>query len=1606
MDKGPSADVRMIGICGMGGLGKTTLARVIYDLISHEFEGSSFLANVREKSEREGGVISFQRQLVSQLLKLTDNRIWNEDDGIKILGSRLQHKKVLLVIDDVVDSKQLEYLAGKHGWYGSGSRIIITSRDEGLLKTNGVDEVHKPNGLNYNEALQLFNMKAFKTNQPLEERVQLSERFVNYAGGIPLAIEVLGSFLNVRSVDQWRSTLERLQRDPPNKIMSILQISFDRLQDSEKKIFLDIACFFKGKNRDYVTKILEGCGFFPVIGIEVLIERSLLIVDDDNTLGMHDLLQELGQLIVTRQSPEEPGKRSRLWKEKEVRQVLIENTGGEVMEGIIVNAYFPENEVYLSASAKAFSQMTNLRLLKISNVQLPEGLEYLSNRLQLLDWHRYPLKSLPSNLQLHKTIEFKMCYSRIEELWKGIKPLNMLKVVKLSHSQALIKTPNFTEVSNLEELDLEGCTRLREIHPCLLLHNCKNIKSLPISLTRLKCLRTLKLSGCSKFRKFPEIWGSMKDLTELFLDGTSITEVPSSIELLTGLQLLNLNNCNDLVRLPSGINGLKSLQTLNLSGCSKLENVPETLGQIESLEELDISGTAIRRPASSIFLMKNLKTLIFFWVLWTTVVYIMAFAISLQLDAKEFRPTGFEVDFSVRQLEIARKQRSGIFNVLRKLMLQSKDQLSQHINITAANISQINFSFNTPIKLDRSNYLLWRSQVLASIRGNRLEGFIDGTKPAPEEKLLLARADGSAQEIDNPEYQNWRSQDQTLLGWLLSAINEGNLSLVINCVSSFDAWRTLEKKFGVQSEARVLQLRYELNTIKKEALSIEDYCIKMKSIADKLISAGSPITEKDLMLTILNGLGSGYRDIATFITGSKMEFDDAYALLLTYETRLEQEQDDKNMFNANYAYANTCYPRASMVKLEDMKGQVLLQGSAEKGLYKLLLKPKPQSSSPTSHLSQSQINKPVSMLSVSNVSSIHQNCSAFTTTCNNSFSNDCNKKPDDLTLLHRRNGYKDYISFVDDYSRYTWIYPLKLKSDALAVFKLFKLQVENQFNSETFSPNDYQIQIWYLQAKLYTAALVNKEPNTVQEALGDKNWHQAMSDEYEALIRNKTWLLLPSSAEHKVVGKKWVFRVKQNSDGSIAKYKARLVAKGFQQIEGVDYFETFSPVVKSFTVRIMLSLAAMHKWTIRQVDVNNAFLNGELTEDVYMCQPEGFVDLQKPSYVCKLKKALYGLKQAPRAWYDKLRDSLVTKWRFRKSRADTSLLCKGKQGSIIFFLIYVDDILITGPNSAELEQFILEFSQVFALKDLGKLSYFLGIEVSYAADNIYLSQRKYIRDLLSKADMLECKGCDTPMVTGVKLQKEAKGHLGQYVEDPTGYRSLVGGLQYLVLTRPEIAYAVHKLSQYVSAPTLQHILACKRVLRYLKETEDFGLKFSTEGEMKLSGYTDADWACDIDDRKSTRAYCIYLGSNLISWSSKKQSVVARSNAESEYRALAAASAEISWIQSLFDELGIECSSLPMIWCDNVSAIELAKNLVYHSRTKHIELDMHFIRDKVLAKELEIRYIPSEEQIADILTKPLTFIHFNYFRAKLNVQTCSLSLRGDVKEAHVAIKGSA
>ncbi|KAH9726030.1 retrovirus-related pol polyprotein from transposon RE1 [Citrus sinensis] len=1296
-------------------------------------------------------------------------------------------------------------------------------------------------------------------------------------------------------------------------------------------------------------------------------------------------------------------------------------------------------------------------------------------------------------------------------------------------------------------------------------------------------------------------------------------------------------------------------------------------------------------------------------------------------------------------------------------MANSSTATSNQSIMNSIQPSQTSFTFTATVKLDRSNFLLWRKQVLTSIRGNRLEKFISEPQIIPEQYLSNATADGSGENIENPAFLNWRALDQTLLGWLLSTISEGILSSILSYDTSFDVWKSIEKQFGVQSEAKIMQLRYEMNILRKDSMNIEEYCAKMKLLANKLACAGDIITEKDLLMRILNGLGSGYLDLASIITANKMSYDDAYALLLTHEARLEQSQGTKTMLNANYSSmnANNSYMRgnfrrgtfgngyygrfgygrgqsmqflrpavrpnypppayhpsanmpsdesppicqichkpghtadecwhkyddsptplpkhfgrgrsfgskaaymanfdsftnyaaptvednyaapfysglnpmyqssyssaecntpkayltnyegpaddgwyldsgathhltnnmANMNIREEFKGsdqlvigngqglsithvgdacftykgsnaaykpthillknmllvpditknllsisklttdnnlsiefvgdvcyvkdsltrQVLLKGLAEKGLYKLILKPSEYV--PSSFLCQSSHIQPLSMLSAC---SLHSH--VLNNTQNNAFSSvflcnasdnkvsspnsSCNGLNNKAILLHRRfghpnsqilmhllkndasvnlssnnikqalnqiceacqmgkshklhfssieikttkalelihtdlwgpspipsrEGYTYYISFVDDFSRYTWIYPLKLKSEALEVFKLFKLQngvVERKhrhtvelgltllaqaklpfkfwwdaFHTAVYHINrlpsatlklltpyekifnhkpDYSMlkcfdsvfhstessshlkqsftpqQIYHLSTllvsvndssynphstssirsnsqssdnpshtdnqnlplqqhistsepstepstelpaepniptlqsipypsssvqpnihpmttrskvgifkpKLYTATLLHKEPDSVYEAIQNPKWLTAMKEEYAALMQNGTWSLVPRMADQKVVGNKWVYRVKYNTDGSVAKYKARLVAKGFQQVMGVNCFETFSPIIKPAT-------------------------------------------------------------------------------------------------------------------------------------DLGDLSYFLGIEVLYDTDCVYLSQRKYIRDLLSKVEMINCKDVETPMSTGLKLQKEAQGSLGHYVEDVTHYRSIVGGMQYLVLTRPEIAFSVHKLSQYVSAPTLQHLMACKRVLRYLKATQNYGLKFIKEGDMKLTCFTDADWAGDLDDRKSVGAYCVYLGNNLVSWSSKKQPVIARSSTESEYRSLAAASAEISWLQSLFSELKLQCTEKPAIWCDNLSATELARNPVFHSRTKHIEIDIHYVRDKVLAGELNINYVPSEEQVADIMTKPLSFIKFNYLRAKLNVLPCPLSLRGAVKEAH-------
>jgi len=507
------------------------------------------------------------------------------------------------------------------------------------------------------------------------------------------------------------------------------------------------------------------------------------------------------------------------------------------------------------------------------------------------------------------------------------------------------------------------------------------------------------------------------------------------------------------------------------------------------------------------------------------------------------------------------------------------------------------------------------------------------------------------------------------------------------------------------------------------------------------------------------------------------------------------------------------------------------------------------------------------------------------------------------------------------------------------------------------------------------------EPYDLTEALQNKNWKEAMLSEYDALMKNKTWHLVPPQKGRNVIGCKWVYKIKRKSDGSLDRYKARLVAKGFKQRYGIDYEDTFSPVVKAATIRVILSLAVSCGWSLRQLDVHNAFFHGLLEEEVYMQQPPGFEDPKRPHYVCKLDKALYGLKQAPRAWYSRLSEKLL-QLGFKASKADTSLFYFSKGVITIFVLVYVDDIIVASSTEQAASALLSDLKGEFALKDLGELHYFLGIEVTKVKGGIILSQDKYASDLLKKVGMAHCKPVNTPMVTHEKLSLHVGTLLGE--NDATKYRSIVGALQYLTLTRPDISFAVNKVCQFLHAPTTVHWEAVKRILRYIKQCTSLGLKIHRSASTLVSGFSDADWAGCIDDRKSTGGFAIFLGGNLVSWSARKQPTVSRSSTEAEYKAIANATAEIMWIQILLREIGVKSPRAAKIWCDNLGATYLSSNPVFHARTKHIEVDYHFVRERVKNRLLEIDFVSSKDQVADGFTKALPVRLNENFKVNLNL----------------------
>uniref|UniRef100_A0A2N9GYQ8 Reverse transcriptase Ty1/copia-type domain-containing protein n=1 Tax=Fagus sylvatica TaxID=28930 RepID=A0A2N9GYQ8_FAGSY len=443
--------------------------------------------------------------------------------------------------------------------------------------------------------------------------------------------------------------------------------------------------------------------------------------------------------------------------------------------------------------------------------------------------------------------------------------------------------------------------------------------------------------------------------------------------------------------------------------------------------------------------------------------------------------------------------------------------------------------------------------------------------------------------------------------------------------------------------------------------------------------------------------------------------------------------------------------------------------------------------------------------------------------------------------------------------------------------------------------------------KAFTLAISTPiEPQFYHKAVKSSHWVDAMSKELEALEANHTWVLTSLPPGKQPIGCKWVYKLKFKSDGTIERYKARLVAKGYNQREGIDYSETFSPVAKLVTVRSFIAIAAAQGWSITQLDVNNAFLHGDLDEEVFMSLPPGFRNKGgHTNQVCRLTKSLYGLKQASRQWFSKFSSTLLAHG-FIQPKCDYSLFTKTVGHAFLALLVYVDDILIGSNDAVSVTRLTTFLDYHFKLKDLGPAKYFLGLELARSAKGISLCQRKYTLDILQDTGFLGSKPVKFPMEQHLKLSKDE----GPALPDPTVYRRLIGKLLYLTLTRPDISYSVSRLSQFMDQPRAPHLHAAHRVLQ------------------------------------SVTGFCIFLGDSLISWRSKKQSIVSRSSAEAEYRAMAVTTCEITWLLSLLNDFHISHPMAAVLFCDNQAALHIASNPVFHERTKHIEVDCHFIRDKI------------------------------------------------------------
>ncbi|KAD3642341.1 hypothetical protein E3N88_31565 [Mikania micrantha] len=505
------------------------------------------------------------------------------------------------------------------------------------------------------------------------------------------------------------------------------------------------------------------------------------------------------------------------------------------------------------------------------------------------------------------------------------------------------------------------------------------------------------------------------------------------------------------------------------------------------------------------------------------------------------------------------------------------------------------------------------------------------------------------------------------------------------------------------------------------------------------------------------------------------------------------------------------------------------------------------------------------------------------------------------------------------------------------------------------------IQGWKHLDEVYDLLLTEGEPTNFREAAGKGVWEQAMKEEIASIERNNTWKLAELPAGHRPIGLK-------------------LVAKGYIQKHGVDYDEVFAPVARLETVRLVLAISAQKGWFVHHLDVKTAFLHGDLNEEVFVEQPQGFEKKGCEGKVYKLNKALYGLKQAPQAWNIKL-DGVLKENGFKRCKLEQAVYTKQTKENLTILVIYVDDLLVTGSSIEEITQFKTQMKLRFEMSDLGLLSYYLGLEVKQEETGIKIAQSNYARKVLKMAGLDDCNPAKFPMEPGLKLVKED----GSKGASATEYRKIIGCLRYLTHTRPDLMYSVGYASRYMQSPTITHQQAVKHILRYVKGTINLGIHYQRRGSNSLLGYSDSSYSTDQEDGKSTTGVVFYFNNKPITWLSQKQPTVALSSCEAEFMAATSAACQAIWLRGLLAEVTGREEEQVVIKVDNKSAIALMKNPVFHGRSKHINTRFHYIRECVENELIRVEHISGEEQRADILTKALPKLKFAEMRELLGME---------------------